>query len=96
MNSRRSSQGCARAQVRALYDHNRQTDQANTIQMATLVRRASRSAGSTVKLADDEALFLNVGQQAPRTAQRVRAIGASNRGIARAGPNPASPRGRPS
>src|SRR3979411_1166057 len=44
------------------------------------------SPASTVKLADDKALFLDVGQQAPRTAQRVRAIGASNRGIARAGP----------
>src|SRR5260370_34454989 len=41
---------------------------------------------STVKLADDKTLLFDVGQQTPRTAQPVRAIGASNRGIARTGP----------
>src|SRR5947208_1947569 len=39
-----------------------------------------------VKLANDEALLLDVGQQTPCTAQRMRAISARNRCIARAGP----------
>ena len=40
----------------------------------------------TVELADDEALLLDVAEKTLRTAQRVRAVGAGNRCIARARP----------
>src|SRR5262245_39311304 len=44
------------------------------------------SPPGAIELADDEALLLDIGEKTLRAAQRVRTIGACDRGIARAWP----------